>query len=112
MIKKTYDVKIEKASNGLEAVQLFHERLSKECGCSNRTFKLIFMDLQMPVMGGKESAQQILSLMSKSPDSQDLTRIVALTSYTNEKKREDCLQIGMKQVFLKPISKADLNQVM
>ena len=36
---------IEEAGNGQIAVDMFKQGLEKECGCPDRAFKLIFMDL-------------------------------------------------------------------
>ena len=62
MIKEIYDMDITEAVNGKIAVELFKESLKKPCKCINRAFKLIIMDLQMPVMGGVEASKSILEL--------------------------------------------------
>ena len=47
---------IDEAVNGKIALDMYKERFEKKCGCSDRTYKLIIMDLQMPVMGGLEAS--------------------------------------------------------
>jgi CheY-like chemotaxis protein len=49
------------------------------------------MDIQMPVMDGIEATKRILK--------QRPTKVVALTSYTGESVKKECLEIGMKQVY-------------
>jgi CheY-like chemotaxis protein len=39
---------------------MFKELLDKPCGCMLRTYRLIIMDLGMPVMDGKEASRIIL----------------------------------------------------
>ena len=56
MIKENFDIDIDEASNGAIALKMYKDHLMKPCGCENRTYSLIFMDLQMPVMGGMESS--------------------------------------------------------
>ena len=45
--------------NGQQAVDLFTQRSRRECKCSNRCFKLVLMDIQMPVLNGLEAAERI-----------------------------------------------------
>ena len=61
----------------------------------------------MPVMGGIDSSREILKIAGDEP----LTSIVALTSYTNEKVKEECLSIGMKEVIDKPLSYKTLHRI-
>jgi CheY-like chemotaxis protein len=56
MIKENFDIDIDEASNGAIALQKYKDLFMSSCGCENRTYSLIFMDLQMPVMGGEESS--------------------------------------------------------
>lgn len=61
-IKRFFKIDCVSAINGKQAVDMYTERLNKACQCKDRTFKLIIMDVQMPVMGGEEAAQKILDL--------------------------------------------------
>jgi CheY-like chemotaxis protein len=60
MLKEMLEVKVDKAMNGKEAVILFKKNIYKEC-CNNR-YKLVFMDLNMPVMDGYEATTDIIDL--------------------------------------------------
>jgi len=52
MLYDHYRIKIETATNGLEACELYKIALAKKCNCSLRTYQLIIMDLGMPKMNG------------------------------------------------------------
>lgn len=110
MIKNMFNIKTMKASNGLEAVEMYHRALAKKCQCNIVIYKMIFMDIQMPIMNGKEAAKKILAVMPRSLENPDPTHIVALTSYSSENEKNKCLALGMKDVYLKPISKTNLKK--
>ena len=44
-LKEFYDLPADEAANGKIAVEKFKEELGKACGCENRAYKLIFMDI-------------------------------------------------------------------
>ena len=61
--EKQLELQIDKASNGLEAFSMFKEYLlSSQCQflCPLSSYKLIIMDLNMPVMDGFEASEKIL----------------------------------------------------
>jgi PAS domain S-box-containing protein len=85
------------ARNGLEAVDMARKN----------KYQLIFMDLQMPVMGGLEATQKIRALNLK-----DQPYIVAMTANAFEEDRQACLNAGMNNFMSKPIRKQLLVEVL
>ena len=113
MLVSIYKVPVETANNGKIAVDMYKEAVNRECRCEQRAYKLIIMDLGMPVMGGEEATIEILKLMPKPQlGEEELTHIVACTSFTNEKTWENCLKIGMKKVYTKPLKLHHLEEIM
>ena len=45
MIFDKYKIKPTEAANGKIAVDMFNEAMDKPCKCSNRAYKLVFMDI-------------------------------------------------------------------
>lgn len=69
-------------------------------------YDLVFMDIEMPVMGGLEATQQIhQELGSKAPP------IVALTAHAMDGDRERFMKAGMADYLTKPIDVAALNEI-
>ena len=65
---------------------------------------LILMDIQMPVMGGMEAAQQI-----KQDEALQNTVIIALTASAMPGEREEILAAGCDDYLSKPAEPAALN---
>ena len=112
MLHENYGLPIEIATNGKEACEMYEEGLNKPCKCNLRTYTVIIMDLGMPVMCGQDASKIILAMMKKAEPGNELTHIVSLTSFTTQKTVDECLKIGMKKVYFKPLSKEDLHEIM
>lgn len=59
ILKDMYSIIAEEAENGQVAVELVSKDLKKECKCLNRVPKLIFMDIEMPILGGIDATKAI-----------------------------------------------------
>jgi osomolarity two-component system sensor histidine kinase SLN1 len=68
-------------------------------------FDVVFMDIQMPNIGGIESAKRIRELGFSAP-------IIALTAFADESNREACMNAGMNAFLGKPIKRPLLKQVL
>jgi len=86
--------------NGLEAVN----RLKTS------VYDIIFMDLQMPVMGGFEATEKIRDPQSGVLDNN--APIVAMTANAMKGDREKCLDIGMDDYVAKPVTQEMLRTVL
>jgi signal transduction histidine kinase/CheY-like chemotaxis protein/HPt (histidine-containing phosphotransfer) domain-containing protein len=75
---------------------------------ANRTYDLVFMDLQMPGMSGIEATARI----SERLRGQRAPHIVAMTASVYEEDREACMKAGMRDFVGKPIDLAQLDAVL
>tara|TARA_B110000285_G_C14855003_1_gene481799 strand:- start:154 stop:435 length:282 start_codon:yes stop_codon:yes gene_type:complete len=93
MIKENYNIDIEDACNGKIALDKFKAGFEKPCNCINRTYRLILMDIGMPVMDGIESTKKILKLVEDQKKKQGITNfdelvnIVAVTAYDDKETK-------------------------
>lgn len=88
-----FGAKVETANNGQEAVDF--ARL--------RSFDLVLMDMQMPVMDGLEATSLIRGL-----DDHPQPKILAMTANASKEDRERCLAVGMDDFITKPIKLTEL----
>lgn len=87
-----FKVKVDVAENGQQAIEHLQDR----------TYDLVFMDCQMPVMDGFEATHQIRQPSSKVIDP-NIT-IIAMTANAMQGDRERCLDSGMNDYVTKPIN--------
>jgi CheY-like chemotaxis protein len=89
---------VELANNGVEALEL----LERDDG-----FRLVIMDVQMPVMDGLEATRRI----RLNPKWRNLP-ILAMTAHAMNGDREKCLSAGMNGYISKPVHPSHLISVM
>ena len=92
--KLGYDVCI--ANNGREGVDKV----------ASNNMDLVFMDLQMPVLGGIDATREIRANfgLKRQPV------IIAMTGYALSGVRESCMEAGMNDFLTKPLSVDDLRE--
>lgn len=83
---------VDTANNGQEAV---------DC-CLTKTYDLVLMDCQMPIMNGFDASRAIREIAGNMP-------IVALTGDVMEEDKARCLAAGMNDVACKPINFSELD---
>ncbi|GGA71106.1 hypothetical protein GCM10008015_09770 [Flavobacterium palustre] len=92
-ILKQWNVQVDKAENGLIAVEKFK---------TNTDYGIILMDLSMPVMDGYEATAIIRKSNAQIP-------IIALTASSSYSYLEKALQIGVNDYVIKPFNPKELN---
>ncbi len=92
------------AGNGKEAIN----------AVKKNPYHLIFMDVQMPVMGGLEATKRIRKMMKKKSAVNSSSRIpiIAMTAHTMPGDREECLEAGMDDYLSKPITRLALSEIL
>ncbi len=82
------------AENGQQAIDKVY----------NKTFDLILMDMQMPVMGGIEATKKLRESNYKKP-------IIAITANAMKSDYDMCIEAGCDDFLTKPVNKEKLFQV-
>ena len=85
-------VKVIRAKNGIEAVQLYK---------ANPDIDVVLMDIRMPEMNGLEASELILNYDNKAD-------IIALTAHAIPEVASRCSKIGIHRMLEKPIDQREL----
>lgn len=89
----------EAAAGGEEALSAF-----KKAWEEWRPFNLIFLDVLMPVMDGKEVLLKIREIeKEKKISEQHQARIIMVTGVSEEETVVDCLRNGCDEFLVKPV---------
>ncbi|MDP3275481.1 MAG: response regulator [Deltaproteobacteria bacterium] len=70
-----------------------------------RTYDVVLMDVQMPVMDGLEAAS---NLRARFPKPEDRPTLIAVTAHAMRGDRERCLEAGMDDYVSKPLRSNEL----
>ncbi|MFN4153763.1 MAG: response regulator [Paracoccaceae bacterium] len=95
---KDIDIELRFVNNGREAVEMYQ----------SWTPDLIFMDISMPEMDGREAAQAIRLI----EDGRSHVPIVALTAHAMDGDSADILAAGLDRYLTKPLRKTTILEVM
>lgn len=98
---KDLGVHVTLAANGREAL----ERFEQEC-IEQRSFDLVFMDIQMPVLDGLETTRRMRTMETTAR-----TPVVALTAHAMTEQKAELLLAGLDDYLSKPVSEAQLMHV-
>ena len=74
------------------------------------SYDLVFMDVQMPKMGGLEATKHICEKYGKELDKRPV--IIAMTAGAMEGDRDICLKTGMNDYISKPVKVETLQRVL
>lgn len=95
ILLKKIGAKTSHAKNGAEAVELCR---------SNQGFKLVLMDIKMPVMDGLEATKLVKEFYPELP-------VIAVTAFSQQDDEEKIRQAGFDEFLTKPVRFETLKEV-
>ena len=108
-----HNIRVTRAENGKEALELFETEIISKNRDRGRAsgFDLVLMDMHMPVMGGIEAIEKIRRLESAQvPVPHPATPIYALTADEQMQSESMCRKAGADGFLVKPIDPADTDR--
>ena len=93
------------AYNGEECINLINRKLNSKCKCNRLCYKIIFLDIVMPIMDGIKTANEIQNMIDKKILN-DETKIVFISGNINDSKlKNSLLEINcVKECLQKPVN--------
>ena len=92
------------AYNGKQAIEKIVTRQNERCSFSCQQYKAMFLDCNMPIMDGLETAK-VLRQMIKNQEIDDL-KIICCTAFVQQSDEDKALAAGMDEFCTKPINVA------
>ena len=81
-ILKKFKLEADSAENGQECLNMIIKKQEKNCQCSKNKYKLILMDITMPVMDGIEAAKNIQKMIDEHK-LYDTVKIIFISAHVN-----------------------------
>ena len=81
-ILKKFKLQADTAENGQECIKMIKEKIQKKCKCDKSKYKIIFMDITMPVMDGIEAAKNIQKMIDNK-EIYNSIKIVFVSAHAN-----------------------------
>lgn len=89
IIEKKFGIPVKEAANGNQALEILASPQAEQA-------RLVLLDLNMPVMGGKEALKKIHSLFPSLP-------VVVITASGEVSDAIDCIRLGASDFITKPL---------
>ncbi|CAD8060934.1 unnamed protein product [Paramecium sonneborni] len=104
-VLKYFNVRSDSAYDGSMAIEMVKSRY-KNCSC---TYKIIFMDIDMPGIDGYQTTKEIQQFLSQN----DLSSTIIMCSAFDSKENIDfAFKSGMKDILPKPIETCRLKKIL
>ena len=81
-ILKSFKLEADCAENGQECLNMIKAKQEKNCNCSKNKYKIILMDITMPIMDGIEAAKNIQKMIDEKK-LYDSLKIIFISAHVN-----------------------------
>ncbi|KAL4439531.1 hypothetical protein ABPG74_003933 [Tetrahymena malaccensis] len=101
---KRYQMKVDLAHDGQDAVNKVKEKYAKQ----KDIYQVIFMDIQMPIMDGFQATKEIRKFLQQKNAVQ--VPIIAVSAFGDQQFKEQSKKVGMTDYIEKPVQTIKLDK--
>ena len=92
------------AYNGEECINLIKEKQKLNCNCNKNYYKLIFLDIVMPVLDGIKTARKLQEMIDNKEINENIQIIFISGNIDGAELKESLLKINcVKECLQKPV---------
>ena len=98
------------AFNGEDALEKFNQRLKEACCARCKPYRVMYVDVNMPIMDGYQFARIMKQKFKENP--QLNTPMVACSAHVGSNERDKAFESGFDNYLTKPVSKKSVNETL
>ena len=111
MLKK-FNVECDTSSNGQECIDAIINKKELNCSCDKKYYKLIFLDMMMPIMNGLEAAKRIQRMIDDNEISNNI-KIIIVSAHIEENLIKELKNIKcIVETIQKPLKKSKVEELL
>ena len=103
-----FNIKSDCAFNGIQAIEKIMHRHENQCSQNCSQYKIVFLDCNMPVLDGYQTARVLREKIAKGEI--EPLKIIACTAFVQAAETEQALAAGMDDFCTKPITSQVVKQ--
>ena len=110
MLKK-FNIECDSSTNGKECIDAIENKKKLMCNCDKKNYKLIFLDMMMPIMNGLDTAKKI----EKMIDDKEIyeLKIIIVSAHIEENLLKQLKNIKcIVEMIHKPLKKSKLEELL
>jgi CheY-like chemotaxis protein len=94
----------DKAYNGQECIDLINEKKNSNCNCGKNYYKIIFLDIVMPIMDGIKTAHKVQEMIDNKEIDEDVKIVFVSGNIDGAGLEKSLLEIKcVKECLQKPV---------
>ena len=109
VLLKAIGSEADSAYNGAQGIHKIENRLKNRCSEGCKPYKLVFLDYEMPIKGGLETAEYLDEKIKEG--SFPMMKLIGCTGHEDEESKEKGYKAGMNKIITKPINRTILKDL-
>ena len=110
MLKK-FNIECDSSTNGKECIDAIENKKKLMCNCDKKNYKLIFLDMMMPIMNGLDTAKKIEKMIDDKEISE--LKIIIVSAHIEENLLKQLKNIKcIVEMIHKPLKKSKLEELL